>query len=75
VARKTLLRVSPRATRVKRNIDRFPSDFMFQLKKGEATALRSQSAISKEGRGGRRLLVLLGDELVVKAADRADVRV
>lgn len=40
--------------RVKRNIERFPSDFMFQLTKDEATALRSQSAISKEGRGGRR---------------------
>ncbi len=39
---------------VKRNIDRFPSDFMFQLTKDEAAALRSQSAISKEGRGGRR---------------------
>jgi len=27
---------------------------MFQLTKDEATALRLQSAISKEGRGGRR---------------------
>jgi hypothetical protein len=39
---------------VKRNIERFPSDFMFQLTRDEATALRSQSATSKEGRGGRR---------------------
>jgi ORF6N domain len=39
---------------VKRNIDRFPSDFMFQLTKGEATALRSQSATSSDGHGGRR---------------------
>jgi hypothetical protein len=39
---------------VKRNIDRFPSDFMFQLTKDEVTALRSQSATSKEGRGRRR---------------------
>lgn len=39
---------------VKRNIDRFPSDFMFQLTKDEVTVLRSQSATSKEGRGGRR---------------------
>lgn len=39
---------------VKRNIDRFPSDFMFQLTKDEATVLRSQSATSKDGRGGRR---------------------
>ena len=40
--------------RVKRNIDRFPSDFMFQLTKNEDAALRSQSAISKEGRGRSR---------------------
>jgi hypothetical protein len=39
---------------VKRNTDRFPSDFMFQLTKDEALALRSQSATSKDGRGGRR---------------------
>lgn len=39
---------------VKRNIDRFPSDFMFQLSRDEATALRSQSATSNDGRGGRR---------------------
>ena len=38
---------------VKRNIDRFPEDFMFQLTNDEAAALRSQSATSK-GRGGRR---------------------
>lgn len=39
---------------VKRNIERFPSDFMFQLTSDEAEALRSQIATSKEGRGGRR---------------------
>jgi hypothetical protein len=39
---------------VKRNIARFPKDFMFQLTAGEWTALRSQSVISKPGRGGRR---------------------
>jgi hypothetical protein len=39
---------------VKRNIDRFPSDFMFQLTKDEAMALRSQSATSRDGHGGRR---------------------
>jgi len=38
---------------VKRNIERFPPDFMFQLSKAEASALRSQSATST-GRGGRR---------------------
>jgi ORF6N domain len=39
---------------VKRNIDRFPSDFIFQLTRDEAAALRSQSAISSDGHGGRR---------------------
>ena len=39
---------------VKRNIDRFPSDFMFQLTRDEAAVLRSQSAISSDGHGGRR---------------------
>jgi ORF6N domain len=39
---------------VKRNLDRFPDDFMFQLVKGEAAALRSQIATSNTGRGGRR---------------------
>ncbi|HWO83681.1 MAG TPA: ORF6N domain-containing protein [Solirubrobacterales bacterium] len=39
---------------VKRNPERFPCDFMFQLEKDEAAALRSQIATSKSGRGGRR---------------------
>ena len=39
---------------VKRNRDRFPGDFMFQLSKKEAAALRSQIATSNDGRGGRR---------------------
>ncbi|HXQ88757.1 MAG TPA: ORF6N domain-containing protein, partial [Solirubrobacterales bacterium] len=39
---------------VKRNSERFPPDFMFQLTKGEAEALRSQIATSNVGRGGRR---------------------
>ena len=39
---------------VKRNIDRFPADFMFQLNKEEAADLRSQTATSESGRGGRR---------------------
>jgi hypothetical protein len=39
---------------VKRNAKRFPLDFMFQLDKAEAEALRSQIVISNEGRGGRR---------------------
>lgn len=41
---------------VKRNRKRFPKDFMFQLTKDEAESLRSQTAISKVGRGGRRSL-------------------
>jgi phage regulator Rha-like protein len=39
---------------VKRNLDRFPEDFMFQLNKEETAALRSQIATSNTGRGGRR---------------------
>jgi len=41
---------------VKRNSMRFPIDFMFQLTKDEAEALRSQIATSKTGRGGARYL-------------------
>lgn len=39
---------------VKRNADRFPEDFMFQLTNEEWESLRSQFAISKKGKGGRR---------------------
>jgi len=39
---------------VRRNADRFPKDFMFQLRQAEANSLISQIAISKEGRGGTR---------------------
>jgi hypothetical protein len=39
---------------VKRNIKRFPHDFLFILTLNEAEALRSQIATSKKGRGGRR---------------------
>ncbi len=45
---------------VKRNLDRFPADFMFQLDAAEWAALRSQFVTSKvsnkqpTGRGGRR---------------------
>ena len=40
---------------VKRNLARFPEDFMFQLSPQEWAAFRSQSVISNaEGRGGRR---------------------
>jgi hypothetical protein len=40
---------------VKRNIERFPSDFMFQVSSEEFESLRSQFVISK-GKGGRRYL-------------------
>jgi hypothetical protein len=39
---------------VKRNIERFPSDFMFQLTAEEAAALRSQTVTLKTGRGSHR---------------------
>ena len=39
---------------MKRNEERFPEDFVFQLSAEETDALRSQNAISKQGRGGRR---------------------
>ena len=39
---------------VQRNINRFPSDFMFQLSDDEAQTLKSQIATSKKGSGGRR---------------------
>ena len=41
---------------VKRNRDRFPDDFVFQLTAEEAAALTSQIAMSNKGRGGRRAL-------------------
>lgn len=41
---------------VKRNLHRFPNDFMFQLTKEEYDALIFQIGISKKGRGGRRFL-------------------
>ncbi|MFA5369626.1 MAG: ORF6N domain-containing protein [Candidatus Omnitrophota bacterium] len=40
---------------VKRNIERFPEEFMFQLAEQEASPLRSQAVTSK-GKGGRRYL-------------------
>lgn len=39
---------------VKRNAERFPSDFMFQLTAKEHEVLRLHFATSKGGRGGRR---------------------
>ncbi len=45
-----------RNEQVRRNASRFPADFMFQLDEKETSALRSQFATSKKGRGGRRYL-------------------
>jgi hypothetical protein len=39
---------------VKRNADRFPDDFCFQLTSEEVANLRSQSATSSLGHGGHR---------------------
>lgn len=39
---------------VKRNIERFADQFVFQLTEAEAAALRSQDVMAKAGRGGRR---------------------
>ena len=39
---------------MKRNGERFPQDFVFQLTAEEHAGLRSQIVISKKGRGGRR---------------------
>ena len=39
---------------VKRNVARFPVDFMFQLTAEELAGLRSQFATPKPSRGGRR---------------------
>lgn len=53
----TLYEVETRALvqAVKRNLARFPQDFMFQLDSAEVEVLRSQSVISNPpGRGGRR---------------------
>jgi len=41
---------------VRRNIDRFPADFMFELNMEEFMSLRSQFASSKKVRGGTRYL-------------------
>ncbi len=47
---------------VRRNLDRFPSDFMFELSDQEVSALRSQFGISKQGRGGRRYVPMVFTE-------------
>ena len=41
---------------VRRNLARFPADFVFELTNHEVTFLRSQIVTSNKGRGGRRTL-------------------
>ena len=50
---------------IKRNLQRFPNDFMFQLTRNEAPRLRSQFVISNDGRGGRRYAPYVFTELGV----------
>jgi hypothetical protein len=47
---------------VRRNIEKFPEDFMFQLMKEEFEDLKSQFATSSSGWGGRRKLPLVFTE-------------
>jgi hypothetical protein len=47
---------------VRRNIEKFPEDFMFQLSKNEFENLISQNATSSPGWGGRRKLPLVFTE-------------
>lgn len=69
---------------VKRNADRFPADFAFQLSREEFTALISQNVISKGGRGGRRKLpwaftehgvAMLSSVLRTRAAARVNIEI
>jgi ORF6N domain len=69
---------------LRRNLKRFPSDFAFRLTRQEFTALISQIAISKKGRGGRRTLpwvftehgaIMLASVLNSEVAIEASVRV
>jgi len=46
--------VRPLNQAVRRNIDRFPADFMFQLTAEETELLRSQTVTLKTGRGQHR---------------------
>lgn len=68
----------------KRNRERFPEDFAFQLTRQEFAHLISQIAISKKGRGGRRKLpfvftehgaIMLASVLNSPVAVAASVRV
>ena len=65
-----LYQVEPRALiqAVKRNIDRFPDDFMFQLTRDELSLLKSQSVISNDpwATASRSQIVILKRGLNIK---------
>jgi len=80
-----LYKVEPRALiqSVKRNIERFPEDFMFQLNKKEYDNLKSQIVISRWG-GSRRALpyaftehgvAMLSSVLKSKTAIQVNIRI
>lgn len=56
---------------VKRNLARFPQDFMFQLSADEFATLRSQTVTSNTGRGGRRTAPYAFTEQGVAMSDTA----
>lgn len=47
---------------VKRNLERFPKDFMFQLTEKEFDELQNLIELKREGRGGRRKMPLVFTE-------------
>lgn len=55
---------------VRRNLERFPMDFMFRLNSNEYVSLMLQNATSKRGRGGRRKLpVVFTEHGAIQAAN------
>ena len=56
---------------VKRNMDIFPTNFMFELTKEENESLRSQFVTSKKGRGGTRYLPMVFTEHGVLQLEQA----
>ena len=60
---------------VKRNVDRFPEDFTFQLTDDEVAGLRFHFETSKSGRGGRRYRpYAFTEQEALKEGDRAAAR-
>jgi hypothetical protein len=51
---------------VRRNLNRFPADFMFELSPEEHQSLICQNGISKKGKGGRQKLPLVFTGLGLK---------